>query len=118
MKTRAQSQLDNGQQIVDEAELHRLKALFQKRPVIRKVRISKKKPVTRHNKKVDEFDMQKILVMRDEHKYTYDQIGRKLNFSGTTVLLALRRYKSRQNEHIDNRRYNGKSTPRKITPAI
>ena len=43
MKTRAQLQLDNDQPIGDEAELHRLKALFEKRPAIRKIRISKKK---------------------------------------------------------------------------
>ena len=43
MKTRAQSQLDKDQRIEDETELHRLKALFEKGPAIRKIRISKKK---------------------------------------------------------------------------
>jgi|LauGreDrversion4_2_1035121.scaffolds.fasta_scaffold692887_2 hypothetical protein len=79
MKTRAQAQLNNDPLAEDETELQRLKALFEKRPAIRKHKIKKDKPPRRHNKKVDDYDMERIRIMRDEHHYTYEVIGRKLN---------------------------------------
>ena len=95
MKTRAQAQLNNDHPAEDEAELQRLKALFEKRPAIRKRRIKKEKPPRRHNKKVDDYDMERIRIMRDEHHYTYEVIGRKLNMRAQTAYMALRRFHSR-----------------------
>jgi len=118
MKTRSHAQIHNDHPPDDDEELHRLKALFEKRPAVRKHRIKKEKPLKRHNKKVDDYDMEKIRIMRDEHHYTYEVIGRKLNMRAQTVYMALRRFHSRQNQHIDTRLHNGRSTPRKITPVI
>ena len=117
MKTRAQANNNPEPAQADPVELQALRAHFEKPPKVRSRPISKKKP-KRHNKKVDEYDMERILIMRDEHKYTYQVIGRKLNMPVQTVYMALKRYKQRQNEHVDNRRHNGQHTPRKITPAV
>ena len=62
--------------------------------------------------------MEQILEMRNLHKYTYKKIGQRLNLRIQTVFLALRRYRSRQNSHVDARRHNGRSTPHKITREI
>jgi len=85
MKTRAQAQLENEQPTENEAELQRLKRLFEKRPVDRKVRIKKQKLRTRHNRKVYDIDMEKIRIMRTEHKFTYKQIDEKLLLPPMTV---------------------------------
>ena len=117
MKTRAQAQLDELPE-TDPAELQALQALFERAPAVRRRPIAKKRPPRRHNKKVDDYDMERIRIMRDEQRYTYEAIGRKLNMRAQTVYMALRRFKSRQNEHVDNRKNNGRHTPRKITGAI
>ena len=57
MKTRSHAQIHNDHPPDDDEELHRLKALFEKRPAVRKHRIKKEKPLKRHNKKVDDYDM-------------------------------------------------------------
>ena len=62
--------------------------------------------------------MERIKIMRLEHKLTYKEIGLKLHLSPLTVFYAWKRYRSRQNQHIDFRQHNGRSTPRKITPEI
>ena len=116
MKTRAQLQLENQPPAENVAELQRLKALFEKRPAVRNARIKKQKPRMRHNRKVYDIDMERILIMRNEHHFTYKQIGEKLRLPEQTVFLALKRYKARQNQHIDTRVNNGRNTPRKITP--
>ena len=118
MKTRAQAQHENEQPPENVAELQRLKELFEKRPVVRKLRIRKQKPRTRHNRKVYDVDMERIRIMRTEHKLTYKEIGLKLHLSPLTVFYAWKRYRARQNQHIDARQHNGRSTPRKITPEI
>jgi len=75
------------------------------------VRIKRQKPRIRHNRKVYDIDMERILIMRNEHHFTYKQIGEKLRLPEMTVFLALKRYKSRQNQHIDTRVNNGRHTP-------
>ena len=116
MKTRSQAQLDAEQPpATTNSELERLKALFVKRPAARALRVKSRKPVRRHNRRVDELDMQRIRVMRLEHGLTFQQIGEKLHLPLMTVFLALKRFQARQNEHVDHRRHNGRHTPRKIT---
>ena len=85
---------------------------------MRKLRIKKQKPRTRHNRKVYDFDMERIRIMRLEHKFTYKEIGQKLHLPTMTVFVALKRFRARQNQNIDARSNNGRSTPRKITPEI
>ena len=46
---------------------------------MRKKGIKKEKPLKRHNKKVDDYDMERIRIMRDEFRYTYKVIGQKVN---------------------------------------
>ena len=117
MKTRAQANNNPEPAQADPVELQALRAHFEKPPKVRRRPISKKKP-RRHNRKVDEYHMERILILRDEHGYTYKAISRKLNMPTQTVYMALKRYKQRQNEHVDNRRLNGRRTPRKITAPI
>ena len=76
MKTRARAQLDTENQAPESrAELQRLRVLLEKRSSVKKHRAKKAKALRRRNKKVDDYDMEQILEMRNLHKYTYKRIG-------------------------------------------
>ena len=46
---------------------------------MKKYRIKKEKLLKRHDKKVDDYDMERIRIMREKLKYTYEDIGQKVN---------------------------------------